>query len=49
MRGNYMDENWRKMKILPSEQLRLLDLLQKYGVQIVLEEIDHLKETYKLK
>lgn len=44
-----MEENWRKMNILPSEQLKLLELLQKYGVNVVEEEIEHLKVEYKLK
>lgn len=44
-----MSENWIKMKILPSEQIKLLELLQKYGVQIIEEEIQHLKDKYELK
>lgn len=43
-----MKNFWREPKILPSEQVRLTDLLRKYGSEIVLEEIDHLIKAHKI-
>lgn len=43
-----MCENWRKIAILPSEQVELIQLLKKYGSSIVKEEIEHLIKKYRI-